>query len=82
MTATYRYADGTTQVVAVTIAGLDAVPLANATERTAPRRVIRVERALLVRLLNLTRGVLDGACTRDEEDALDATLDELAEVIA
>ena len=36
----------------VTIGGLDAVQQANASDRTAPRRTVVVERALLVGLLD------------------------------
>lgn len=36
----------------ITIGGLDAVMPANASERTAPRRLVTVERSLLVGLLD------------------------------
>lgn len=84
----YRYPDGTEQVVPVTIAGLDAVQVANATERTAPRRTVVVERALLVGLLDAWQAWSD--CVDSGDDAaglvefalLEQTVAELGEAIA
>ena len=82
----YRYPDGTEQVVPVTIAGLDAVQVANASERTAPRRTVVVERALLVGLLDAWQAWMDldaDACFGTPEwRALEETVAELSEAIA
>jgi len=84
--AIYRYPDGTEQVVPVTIAGLDAVMRANDSERTAPRRTVVVDRALLGRLLDAWQAWMDldaDACFGTPEwRALEETIDELGEAIA
>jgi hypothetical protein len=72
----------------VTLHGLDAVPLANASERTAPRRTVVVERALLVGLLDAWQAWSD--CVDDGDDAaglvefalLEQTVVELGDAIA
>ena len=63
----------------VTLTGLDAVPLANASERTAPRRLVTVERSLLVGLLDAWQGYLEGETAEAEVAAI---IEELGEAIA
>lgn len=72
----------------VTIGGLDAVQQANASERTAPRRTVVVERALLVGLLDAWQAWSDAVDSDDETAgivefaALEETVRDLGEAIA
>lgn len=72
----------------VTLTGLDAVPLANASERTAPRRHVTVERSLLVGLLDAWQAFTeaeDSGAWPNRDVALDdltAAMDDLGEAIA
>ena len=84
-TTTYRYADGTEHVVPVTIGGLDAVMPANASERTAPRRTVTVERKLLVDLLVAKQkwDAADGSLeAHNAWESFEFHLTELGQVIA
>lgn len=72
----------------VTIGGLDAVQQANASDRTAPRRTVVVERALLVRLLDSWQAWSDAVDSGDDAAGLvefallEQTFVELGEAIA
>ena len=72
----------------VTLTGLDAVMPANASERTAPRRMVEVERALLVGLLDAWQAWSDAVDSDDETAgivefaALEETVRDLGEAIA
>lgn len=72
----------------VTIGGLDAVQQANASERTAPRRHVTVERSLLVGLLDAWQAWSDAVDSDDETAgivefaALEETVREVGEAIA
>jgi hypothetical protein len=72
----------------VTIGGLDAVPLANASDRTAPRRTVEVERAVLVHFLDAWQAWSDAVDSDDdtaglvEFAALEEAVRDLGEAIA
>lgn len=75
----YLYPDGTRQRLG---GSLDHVPVANATERTAPRRVIQVDRALLVGLLDAWQGYVEDVGPDNADECLAEIIGDIAEVLA
>lgn len=66
----------------VTLTGLDAVMPANASERTAPRRTVVVERSLLVGLLDAWQGYVEDVGVDNADEVLAEIMGDIAEVIA
>lgn len=81
---TFIYRDQTP----VILTGLDAVQQANASDRTAPRRMVEVERALLVGLLDAWQAWSDAVDSGDDAAGLvefallEQTVVELGDAIA
>lgn len=66
----------------VTIGGLDAVQRANASDRTAPRRTVVVERSLLVGLLDAWQGYVEDVGPDNVDECLAEIIGDIAEAIA